>query len=304
MTWGPTPWTGLTPARPDATPARPDITLARNPITHGTPAQAYGHPNFVVDVPVQGPTDEGMRAGSCWWAQNRLPARPHCVDCQEKGNVMVPGWSRSSMACPGCGMLGESVLFGGKAAYGFALAQAAPDVFDSLNAAQQIWVRDALVMLNTFISSTTGSSCPVWQDPRTNPLNGAAMCFQQWYNSIASSQGIAPIRTDGVFDEATLCALSMATNVWHSADFTQAFPDPMGQHCQAAAPPAPAPGPTPAPTDITPTPTPGTPTAAGAQKGLSTGAMVGIGVAGAAALGSIIYVATRKSGGGRRRRRR
>ena len=44
-----------------------------------TPAQASGHQNFVTDVPVQGPTDEGIRAASCHFAAT-LPARPPCVE--------------------------------------------------------------------------------------------------------------------------------------------------------------------------------------------------------------------------------
>jgi hypothetical protein len=58
------------------------------------------------------------------------------------------------------------------------------------------------------------------------------------------------------------------------------------------------------PTDFK-TPFPGTEMAgtAPAQKKLSTGAMVGIATGGAAVLGGIVYVATRKSGKRKSRRR-
>lgn len=299
MTWGPTPWTGLTPARPEATPARPDITLARNPTSGLTPAQAHGHPNFVTDVPVQGPTDEGMRAASCWWAQNRLPAQPHCVDCQEKGNVMVPGWSRSSMACPGCGMLGEAVSFGGRRARGFAVGGPSdPDIFDALNAAQQIWVRDALNTLNKMVTTTTGTTCATWADPGLN-LAAAVGCFQSWYNAnygAAAVQGGVTLRSDGAIDADTLSALQTVAGA-HPSDFTAVYPPNVGNQVT----PTPGVAPTPAPAPATPAPTPA-PTTAVTKPGLSTGAMVGIGVAAAGVVGLGIYAAT--SGGGKRRRRR
>lgn len=291
MTWGPAPWTGLTPARPQATPARPDITLARAPAAGQTPAQAYGHPDFVTDVPVQGPTDPGMRAGSCWWAQNRLPAQPHCVDCQEKGNVMVPGWSRSSMACPGCGMLGEAVSFGGGRARGFALGGPS-DPAVTLVAAQNAWVAQALTTLNGKILQASGTTCPTWADPATN-LSAAVGCFQAWYNANYAppkAPGVT-LRTDGVLDLDTLSALQMIAGM-HPADFPTAYP----------ATPAPLANPPVA--NPTAPAAPAAPAAATPSKGLSTGEMVGIGLGGAALLGGIVYAATRGGGGGGRRRRR
>lgn len=275
---------GYTPARPWATLARPDATLARD-VVSPTPAQVTGHPDFVTDVPVQGPTDPGMRAGSCWWAQNVLSNANHCVDCQQKGNVMVPGWSRSSMACPGCGMLGESVSFGGRRAAAFSLsAPGDPDVFATLTPAQQAWIGSTLVTLNTNIMQASGTTCPTWGPS----VPQAAGCFQAWYNAnYAPANGPSKqLRTDGVVDLDTLNALQMIAGL-HPTDFPTPYPaTPAPLANPPLANPTPVPAPSPAP----------------ASKGLSTGAIVGIGAAGAAVLGGIVYAATRKPSGRRRRR--
>ena len=224
-----------------------------------TPAQASGHPNFVTDVPVQGPTDEGVRAADCWFAQNRLPAKPACVDC----NGPVPSWARTT----GVGDLMETISFGGKGALGFALGGPGdPDVFATLTPAQQTWVQGSLVLLNSKIMTGTGTACPTWVDPGVN-LKAAVNCFQLWYNlNYGTGQGSKALRTDGVVDADTLASIKMIAGL-HTADFNVPFPD------GAAVVPA---------------------------KGLSTGAMVGIGVAGAAAVGGVIYAATRKPRRGRR----
>lgn len=238
-----------------------------------TPAQAYGHPNFVTDVPVQGPTDEGMRAGGCWWAQNRLPAQPACVDC----NGPVPEWAKHSL-CPGNRLVSgvgegfmETISFGGRGALGFALG-AAGDPPASLTDPQKTWVQASLTLLNSKILATSGSSCATWVDPGVN-MTAAVNCFQQWYNANKPAASVG-LRADGVLDSDTVAALQFIASQ-HPADFNVAFP--------GAAPAGPA--------------------AAAAKPALSTGEMVGVGVAGAAVLGGIVYAATRK-GGGRRRKRR
>jgi len=85
-----------------------------------TPAQAYGHPDFVTDVPIQGPTDEGMRRLACCWARTRLPQKPACVDCEGP----TPMWTRHSL-CLGNRLtnsgLGESIALGGSPSWGFSL---------------------------------------------------------------------------------------------------------------------------------------------------------------------------------------
>lgn len=249
-----------------------------------TPAQASGHPNFVVDVPVQGPTDEGMRAGSCWWAQNVLPKNPSCVDC----TGLVPYWTRQKLAPggpagpnSGIGDNMEAISFGGVGVHGFALSAAGdPDIWAQLTAAQQGWVFATLGTLNANIVKATGSMCPTWKAPSgASGVVNAAGCFQTWFNATFRGQPVTPLRVDGVFDEATLCGLITTAQI-HSADFPTPFPDPAKRYCQ---------------TTITPPP-------AEAKKGLSTGAMAGLAVAGAAAVGGVIYITTRKGGKSRRRR--
>jgi len=163
------------------------------------------------------------------------------------------------------GLLGEQVSLGGARARGFALAAAGdPEVWTKLTAEQQKWVVDTLVKLNDQIVKTTGSTCPTWAPS----IDRASGCFQPWYNGMyVGSPGFVKLRTDGVFDADTLQAL-ITTALIHQADFPASFPGQL-------------------------------PTAA--KKGLSTGAMVGIG-AGVAAAGGLLYAATR--GGSKSRRRR
>ncbi len=233
-----------------------------------TPAQAYGHPEFVTDVPVQGPTDEGMRAASCWHVQHNLPTtRPACVDC--KGPI--PMWAQS-----GAVGVGEQLSFSGVGMPGFALlGPNDPEIWSKLNSDQQMWVSNTLNKLNTLIMSQSGTSCPTW-GPAINLAGG---CFQVWYNHVygpSLQQMVSPsktLRTDGVFDEDTLCALVMVAGI-HAADFPTPFPDPGKQYCQVS---------------------PASPT-----KKLSTAAMVGIGTAGAVAVGGIAYALSKSGRKGRR----
>jgi len=242
-----------------------------------TPAQAAGTPDFVTDVPVQGPTDPGMRAASCGFARKRIPAQPSCVDCEGP----IPMWARQNLSLggralySGVGDAGERLAFGGIGMPGFALAAAGdPDVFTGLTAAQKQWVVDTLVKLNDLIVKSTHTTCPTF-GPSVTAAGG---CFQGWFNS--SNLGFTKadgsplrLRTDGVFDQDTLDALR-----------TVAALDPTNF-------PTPFPG----------TQLPGT-TGTGEKKGLSTGAMVGIAAGGVAVIGGIAYLATRKSKKSRRRR--
>lgn len=210
-----------------------------------TPAQASGHPNFVTDHPVQGPTDEGMRAADCRWAQNQLPARPACVDCEGP----IPMWAQSK------GLLGEQVSIGGKGMRGFALgAVGDPNIWASLPPDQQAWVANTFTKLNDMIIKTTGTSCATWAPS----IDRMSACFAPWYNSMyVGSPGFVQLRTDGVFDQDTLNALK-TTALIHAADFPTPFPD------------------------------------SSSSKGLSKGEMAGIAAGGAAVVGGIIYLATKK----------
>ena len=164
-----------------------------------TPAQAYGHPDFVTDVPVQGPTDPGIRKADCWYAQNVLPQQPACVDCS-KGPI--PMWAMTK----GTG-LSESISFGGVGVPGFALLGPG-DPLATLSDADQKWVMNALNDLNTKIVSANGAPCATWA-PNLSSMVG---CFQGWFNVnvVAPSNGAAKmLRTDANLDQDTLDAIKM-----------------------------------------------------------------------------------------------
>jgi hypothetical protein len=162
--------------------------------------------------------------------------------------------------------IGERISFGGRGVRGFSLAAAGdPDVWTKLSTEQQTWVVDTLVKLDGYIRASTNTTCPTFGPS----ITAAGGCFQRWFNNqnlgLTKPNGDKVVlRTDGVFDQDTLDALRTVVAL-HAKDF-----------------PAPFPG----------TKLPGL-TGTGEKK-LSTGAMVGIGVAGATALGGIVYVATRK----------
>lgn len=165
-----------------------------------TPAQAYGHPNFVTDVPVQGPTDPGMRKASCLYAQNSLPKTPACVDC--KGPI--PMWAQTK----GTG-LSESISFGGVGVAGFAL-EAPGDPRVELSPADQHWVMNALNDLNTKIIAGGSKPCATWA-PNLDAMVG---CFQGWYNvNRAANTGSKMLRTDANLDQDTLDALTMVVKL-------------------------------------------------------------------------------------------
>jgi hypothetical protein len=174
-----------------------------------TPAQASGHPDFVTDWPVQGPTDPGIRAADCWFAQNRLPARPACVDCE------------GTTPMRNTGLLSERISFGGVGTRGFALAAAgSPDIWSALNGEQQTWVTDTLTRLNDKIVASS-SKCTTW-----GSSTGSIACFQAWFNSTINPRQAdqpKPLRTDGAFDQSTLDALIMTAG-FRPADFPTPFP--------------------------------------------------------------------------------
>jgi peptidoglycan hydrolase-like protein with peptidoglycan-binding domain len=218
--------------------------------------------------------------------------------------------------------LGESISLGGCGCRGFALdGPGDPDAFAGLTPDQQTWIRNSLATFNSQITSATGTSCPTWVDPGVN-LQAAVACFQIWVNNaklptITAGITTTPLRTDGVLDQDTLTALQNTTHVY-AQDFPNAFP--AGGNAPAPPIPAPvpatpapsatlAPAPTPAPTPAPVTTTTPAPAATATKHGLSTGAIVGIGVAGAVVVGGVIYFATHGGGGGKgsrggRRRKR
>jgi hypothetical protein len=252
-----------------------------------TPAQAYGHPDFVTDVPVQGPTDPGIRAADCWWTQNVLPVKkPACADC----NGPVPLWAKNPTAWgggpseyggDGGGSCSPSpVRYGSRIVAGFAL-DAAGDPAATVTSDQQAWVVATLGNLNTQIGQATGTACASWQDAGTN-LAAAVGCFQGWYN--ANSGG--SLRTDGVLDQDTLGALQ-ATATAHAADFQTSFPTGSTQ-VTPAAPAAPAVPTTPA--------VPDTPPLKKHHDGWSKNGKIAAGIAGAIAVAGIVSTAVVSKG--------
>lgn len=168
-----------------------------------TPAQAYGHPDFVTDVPVQGPTDPGIRAADCRYAQNVLPQQPACVDCS-KGPI--PMWAMTK----GTG-LSESISYGGRGALGFAGLDGPGDPRVELTPDGQHWVMNALNDLNTKIIASKNAPCATWA-PNLDAMVG---CFQGWFNvNISGPSGGAAkmLRTDANLDQDTLDAIKMVVS--------------------------------------------------------------------------------------------
>jgi len=168
--------------------------------------------------------------------------------------------------------IGERISLGGVGVRGFALEAAGdPDIWESLSLAQQTWIANTLAKLNELIVKSTGTTCPQW----TPTIHGAGFCFQQWVNNaklgLTKADGSPLVlRTDGLFDQETLDALITVAGM-NPKDFPNPYP------AAGAAP------------------------STKEEKGLSVGAMTGIGLVGAGVLGGVIYAATR---GGKRSRRR
>jgi hypothetical protein len=169
-----------------------------------------------------------------------------------------------SQVATGCA---ERLSFGGRGALGFALdAPGDPEIWSKITPDQQMWVSNALNTLNTKIVSAGSPPCPTW-GPAINLAGG---CFQVWFNANmkaftdASGKPVT-LRTDGVFDQQTLDALRTSVALYPK-DFQTPYPGTQMAGIQPA-------------TD---------------DKKLSTGAMVGIAVGGAAALGGIVWLATKK----------
>jgi hypothetical protein len=245
-----------TPARPWNTPARPENTLARN--IPDPAAHAHGN-DFVTDWPVQGPTDPGMRQADCNFVKQNYPVRLPCVDC---GDGAIPLWAQVNR-------MDAKISRGGGVVQGFAVGadpyvqvggtDPGPFWSTTLTTAQQTWVMNTLVKLDQLIRTTTATYCPTFGPS----IIAAGKCFQNWFN--AAKLGMTKpdgspvvLRTDGVFDQDTLNALITVAGM-NPKDF--------------------------------PNPYPGT---AVEKKGLSTGAMIGIGAGVVAVGGTVVYLITRK----------
>jgi hypothetical protein len=183
-----------------------------------TPAQAYGHPTLD-DVAVQGPTDPGIRAADCRYAQNVLPQKPACVDCN-KGNI--PMWAQHK----GTGLSSESISLGGAPVVGFG---APGDPGLTLSAADKAWAQNAINDLNTKILAGGSAPCATW----AADFSSMTGCFQGWYN-VNRAPASKMLRTDTVFDQDTLDALKMVVAA-RPADFPSAPAANAPQPAAAAA---------------------------------------------------------------------
>lgn len=181
-------------------------------------------------------------------------------------------WAKQSLSTGARGNysgIGERLAFGGVSGLRFGLAAASdPEIWTKISPAQQQWVTDTIVKLDSQIRSSTGTGCPTWNQSNISSITG---CFQVWFNAnyggkFTGANG-APIalRSDGVFDQQTLDALRTVVGL-NPKDF--------------------------------PTPYPGTQlpglTGTGDAK-LSKAAMAGIGIGAAAVLGGIVYAVKNKS---------
>jgi hypothetical protein len=171
----------------------------------------------------------------------------------------------------------EAISFGGVGVRGFSLSAAGdPEVWSKLTDDQRAWVANVFNRLNGLIIKGGRPPCPIW---KPSPSPEAGTCIQSWFNETYGKNpppGIKmPLRTDGVFDQDTFWA-TMKIVGDHPTDFPTPFPGTQGITTQGAPP---------------------------EKTGLSTGAMAGIAVAGAAAIGGIIYVATSGKGGRKTRRK-
>jgi hypothetical protein len=182
-----------------------------------TPAQASGHPDFVTDWPISGPTDPGMRAADCWYAQNRLPTpeKASCVDC--KGPIPMLAQRNAG--------LGEQVSLRGRGTLGFSLSAAGdPEIWNELTADQQAWILSFLSVLNGLIVKQTGTMCPAWKSPSSSAITNATGCFQSWFDSVyPPGNAVKQLRTDGVFDQDTLSGMQLIASL-HPSDFPTPYP--------------------------------------------------------------------------------
>jgi hypothetical protein len=161
------------------------------------------------------------------------------------------------------------ISYGGRAAIGFSLG--APVV-------SGLGLTDEAVYVINVINR--GLGCP----PTSSGVAPAIACFQRWYNTTYASSGVSKtLRTDGVFDQDTLDALKMVAKLRNVPDAPtcaegQTLDLITGTCVTAAASPT--------------SPTPAAP-ASSSTAGLSTGAIVGIALGGATALGLLIYAVTK-----------
>jgi hypothetical protein len=213
-----------------------------------TPAQAanIAHRNgtyqdWVSDVPIQGPTDEGIRRADCWWKNNVLDK------VTDNQGAVVPRWTQHSLCIgnrlveSGIGGVGDPIQMrldgktlstptvqaaGSPVASGaptpaMMAAPASPGIWSKLSAAESSWVMTTLTQLNALILKAGNKPCATWPADPTKTTAAAVACFQGWFNT--NSKPSTALRVDGTLDDASLCAL-VAVTEQHAADFTVPYP--------------------------------------------------------------------------------
>lgn len=239
----------------DIVPVRPVLErLSPTPAQAAAIMQANGtYYDWVTDVPIQGPTDPGIRAADCWWKKNVIDRA--VTDDQ---GAMVPRWTQHSLCvgerpCAGVAGVGESIRRGGMrlgalgqdppaAAPAGAPTAAAPaspppaasapppppGIWSRLSDAESHWIASTLIQLNTLIIRAGSKPCVTWPADLLKDdasaiakLPAAVGCFQSWFN--ANMKPPTALRTDGALDEKTVCAL-VATTGLHAADFPTPYP--------------------------------------------------------------------------------
>jgi len=220
-----------------------------------TPAQAYGHPDFVTDVPVEGPTDEGIRRADCRWTEKRKLTQPACVDCS---GGPIPMWAQHSL-CIGNRLtnsgLGENLSLGGAPARGFALGDVGK------------WTLQQSTQVNPGDWFAYEFSAPAsWTD-------ADVITFKQ---SLAAL-GFDSTQTPPILAPTANLARGVAEQGRYIGTKPYKLSDAVPAGTQVAVVTIGAGG-----------------TAAAADEGLSTGAMVGIAAAGVVIIGGVIYFVTRK----------
>lgn len=242
---------------------RRDVLAPLSPAQAAALAQERGtYGDWVRDVPVEGPTDEGIRRAGCWWKDHVLS---RATDCEGR---TVPASTQSSVLCRGglpfSGISGvETVRRGGRvvgalgqpaapaaaapgggtaptttaapapapaptASAPATAASAPPGLWAKLSSAEAHWVAATLVTLNALIIKAGNKPCATWP---ADLLASDATATAKLPAAVACFQGWANtnlqppklLRLDGVLDEPTLCAL-VETTRRHSPDFPDKYP--------------------------------------------------------------------------------
>lgn len=139
------------------------------------------------------------------------------------------------MSCCGQSVSDGMLSHGGRQVAGYGLAGdfglSGADIYAALSDEQRTWIVGAMQAFEDAIKSKGAGACPAWpQSFQTQAdVKGAVQCTQAWI-----AAGGNAIRTDGVLDEETLCAIQY--EAYKIPAFAQSrFPDPSGKFCKGMA---------------------------------------------------------------------